>query len=224
MRRSFLITVTTLGVLICLLGGAGLFAALTDTADTGPNTVETAPLAGSADLKLATVVPDPMVPMTSMCGDYVDDLVTGLFSATNVTPGGGPSNFICIKNVGSQPVSLSAAAIDLVDTDLGCTGDEADYGDPACDADDPGELSAVLDIRFDTIDCSFTMYGGPVFSDNLAALVGSPLTLADALATDAVACFSVSAIEMSSYATAALQVAQSDSASWRFRFTGQATP
>ena len=53
MRRSVLGSLAALGVVVCGLGGTGLFAALTDTARGGPNSVESAPLAGSADIQLA---------------------------------------------------------------------------------------------------------------------------------------------------------------------------
>jgi hypothetical protein len=53
MRRSVLLTVAALGGLVSLIGGAGLFSALTDTARTGTNSAESAALAGSADIQLA---------------------------------------------------------------------------------------------------------------------------------------------------------------------------
>ena len=58
MRRSALITLAALGGLICLIGGTGLFAALTDSARSGTNSLESGALAGSADIQLSNASVD----------------------------------------------------------------------------------------------------------------------------------------------------------------------
>ena len=79
MRRPFLLTVTALGLVVCLVGSTGLFAALTDTAATGTNQVTTPGLASSADIQLAF---DEGTPGSPTCGAFSDDLATGLFDFT----------------------------------------------------------------------------------------------------------------------------------------------
>jgi hypothetical protein len=229
MRRSVLLTLSTLGLLVCLLGGTGLFAALTDTADVGPNHLDTAPLAGSADLKVALHAPNPNVPGEFACGTFEDNLVTAFIDAGNLMPGGGTSNQLCVQNIGSQTVGLFVTAIDLIDFDYACTGDEVEYGDLNCGplaAPPTGELSSVIDVLFQTIDCTTGAPSGSPFGSNLFALIGNALVLTvSGLASNAVVCFDVRLIEPggpTGYPVADLQKAQSDTVTWTFRFTGQA--
>jgi hypothetical protein len=224
MRRSILLTLSTLGVLISLLGGTGLFAALTDTADVGPNHLDTAPLAGSADLKVAELE-------NGQCLTYQDNLVTEFILGANFVPGDETSNQLCIKNVGSQTVSLAVTAVDLVDFDYDCTGDEQEYGDQTCGPNVPdpvGELSSVIDALFVTVDCGTGAPSGSPFGSNLHDLVGNPLFISvTGLGSNEVACFDIHLSEpdgQTGYPVADLQKAQSDSLTWTFRFTGQATP
>jgi hypothetical protein len=144
MRRSILLTTSALGLLICLLGSAGLFAALTDTADTDINHVDTAPLAGSADLQLSPING------SNGCGTWADDLTTGLVSATDVAlPGTAPSVGFCIRNIGSQSVSTAVTVIDLTDTEMGAsTGDDQDYLDVTFGAGAAGHHTTISNDEF----------------------------------------------------------------------------
>jgi hypothetical protein len=218
MRRSILLTTSALGLLICLLGSAGLFAALTDTADTDINHVDTAPLAGSADLQLAPING------ANGCGTWADDLTTGLVSATDVAlPGTAPSVGFCIRNIGSQSVSTAVTVIDLTDTEKGaCTGDEQDYLDVTCGAGAAGELSPIIDVEFFVTDCAGNL-GGPTFASGLTDLVSTPLAIVS-LASGNTTCYLTQVDAGSGASATQLQVAQSDAAEWRFRFTGTATP
>lgn len=223
MRRSFLLTVSSLGLLISLLGSTGLFAALTDSAFTGENQVDSAPLDGSADLQLATAA---FVGLDLECGTFDDDLATGLIMATDLPELMQVQSYFCIRNVGSQPVDLTAGAIDLVQADPACTGDEADLGDASCgDPGDDGELAAVLNLLWQTsptCDNSGWVPVSPGASGTLADHVAGPVDLAS-LASGQSRCLQLGATIAHETATL-VQVAQSDSATWRFRFTGTATP
>ncbi len=230
MRRSLLITLSALGVLICLLGGTGLFAALTDTADVGPNHLDTAPLAGSADLKVAVLAVDPQSPTGYVCGTFQDNLVTAFIDAGNLIPGGGTSNRLCVWNEGSQTVSLAVEAINLVDYDYDCTGDEAAYGDTSCGPNGPdttGELSSVIDVLFVPIHCTSGGQSALSFGSNLGDLVGNPVISANGVASTTAVCFDIQMSEPdgpTGYPVADLQMAQSDTVTWTFRFTAVATP
>lgn len=235
MRRSVLLTLAALGALVSLIGGAGLFSALTDTARTGTNSAESAPLAASADIQLATatVVPGPSGENLIQCGTFSENLTSGLFTVTGVTPGYSsepPVTYLCISNVGSQAVSLSMGADELVEVDYACTGDESLAGDLTCGSDavgndGVGELGSVLMSGF---------RGHPTC--NPAVSDGANMHTLDGLSTTPVvspsgslgpgigSCFSVWVEYPTTAPTAAQQRAQSDRVTWRFRFDATALP
>ena len=220
MRRSSLLTLTALGALICLVGGTGLFAALTDTARTGTNTVDSAQLAGSADIQLATATRVNSPPFTITCGDYSEDLASGFFTADDVTEGFvSPVSFYCIKNVGSQSVTVSVLADELTDVDLACTGDESLHGDTTCGGDQAGELSAVLMVWYARDECEGGGASGRGI--NLASNATEPVFLIGTLAPGEVGCYQVYFDYPTSATDEAVQKAQSDRATWRFKFTAQ---
>jgi hypothetical protein len=67
MRRPVLLTLAAVGGVIVLLGGTGIFAALSDTTRSGTNSIDTGALAASSDLRVATAVfPGPGFPVS--CG------------------------------------------------------------------------------------------------------------------------------------------------------------
>jgi hypothetical protein len=219
MRRSALVTVAVLGGLVCLLGGTVLYSALQDTARTGTNSVESGALGASADIQLATAT--DFLPFN--CGTYSENLASGLITATGVSPGYRKNEFICIKNVGSQQVTLTAAADELTDVDLACTGDEDVNGDATCGGDQAGELSSVLGVAHQRMHCSSGEWDGVpaspiVLKDNATT---NPLELGT-LAAGATACFQTVIEYRASTPNAATQKAQSDRATWRFKFTAQA--
>ena len=218
MRRSFLLTASAMGLMISLLAGTGLFAALVDTADTGPNSVDTAPLAGSSDLQLATW------DSVNGCGAWQEDLSSGLITALNVAidaPTVRTGETFCIRNIGSRTVDLSVSVFGVEDTETDeCTGDEADSGDQDCALNDPGELSAVIGVEFFLDDCVGNATIG--FTDSLTDMVSTPLALLP-IAPGNTSCF-VPQIQVGSVASETqLQQAQSDRVTWRYRFTGTAT-
>ena len=220
MRRSSLLTLAALGALISLVGGTGLFAALTDTARTGTNTVDSAALAGSADIQLATATRVNAPPFTITCGEYSEDLASGFFAAQDVTVGHqSPYSYLCIRNVGSQSVFVGALAEELTDVDLACTGDESLHGDTTCGGDQAGELSAVLRLSYFRNECEGGSGSGQ--SMNLATNSTSTAFFPGTLAPGEAACFSVAFDYPTTATDEAVQRAQSDRATWRFKFTAQ---
>lgn len=224
MRRSSLLTVAVVGLLICLLGGTGLFAALTDTADLGPNRISSAPLAGSADLQLAYRVPAPGDPSQSVCGDYQENLTAQYFiDAGNLVSGpSGPSNMVCIRNVGSQTLGTTVHVTGLTDLDTDCTGDEAAVGDTTCGAGQEGELSSALQAHFYPTDCVTGNALAPNVASIVATMVGTPLDLPLNLAPSAEVCYDIAVVEPGGLGSTVHQLVQSDSAEWTFQFTGTA--
>jgi hypothetical protein len=217
MRRSALLTAAALGSVACLLGGTVLFSALQDTARTGTNSVDSAALGSSADIQLARGTPNNG---NIDCGTFSEDLTSGLITASGVKAGDpNVSEFFCIKNVGSQQVTLSATADELTDVDFACTGDEAANGDTTCGGDQVGELSGVLTVAYVKGPCQG--FGGSAPTATLKNNATTPLALGT-LAAGATNCYSANIQYQSTFANAAVQTAQSDRVTWRFKFSAQA--
>lgn len=213
MRRSLLLSVIALGGLVTLMGAAGIFAVFTDRATTGTNTVSSGERPASADLKIASTAQS-----ITDCQTFQDNLTTGLYTATGAQPGTSfGAKAICLKNAGSATLNLSTTAVDLTDSETGCTGDEQAAGDATCGSG-VGELSPLLFVDVLALDCS-TGSGPPPTSKTLAALGGSPISLGS-LASGAQVCVRVEVRYPGSTPDAETQKAQSDSVTWRFAFDG----
>ena len=219
MRRPLLLTIAALGSLICLVGGTGLFAALTDSARTGTNQVDSAQLAASADIQIATATQSGNA---SQCGTFSEDLATGFFTVANVEVGyQSPLAFFCIKNVGSQPVTLWASVDELVDTDTACTGDEALHGDATCGGNQLGELSSVISVSY-VRQNSCSAFDGSGFGRTLKENATNPEAFPGTLAAGATACFYTNLEYKTNASAADVQKAQSDRVTWRFKFRADA--
>lgn len=218
--RRLLATTMALGLVISAMNFTGIFAVFTDRATTGTNSAESGAQARVADLKIATAVGG-----TCEGSVYVDDLLTGLISASDLQPGGG-SGFtpVCVKNSGSAALDLTVAAIDVVDTETGCTGDEAEAGDTSCGtpAEGDGDLSGALVASIARMDCATQATLStvtPWFTDLIEN--GASLGTLD---PDEVTCLLV-AVQMLSVGQtgvtlAQIQQAQSDKVEWRYAFDG----
>jgi hypothetical protein len=219
MRRSVLTTVAALGALVCLIGSSGLFAALTDTARTGTNTVDSAGLAASADIRLATATLGGD-PTTVTCGTFAENLTTALFTVSGAEPSATAldEKYFCISNVGSQSVALAALADELADIDTGCTGDEALY-DTTCGGNAAGELSGHLLVSYLTVSCATGTGTGS--ATTLNANGTTPVGLGS-LAPGVTGCYLVRIFYRDTTTPDDVQRAQSDRSTWRFKFTAQA--
>lgn len=227
MARNPLRVVIVLGALITLLGGTGIFAVFTDRATTGSNDVTSGALGHAADLQIATAsVQNGLF----VCDSFSDDLATGFYSLTDLQPSAGDSyrGYFCLKDVGSSAVNLTASTIDLTDVDTGCSGDEAAFGDTTCGGDQAGELSTVLTAAIAELDCDTAVYAGQTTTASLAALaspVGLPVggivgRQAGDLNPGQTACYFVELRYPDSTPQADIQLAQSDTVTWRFAFDG----
>lgn len=214
MRRPVLVTLVVLGSLISLLGSTGLFAALTDTAETGVNSVDSAALASSADIQLAE--------WSGSCGAFSENLSTALITASDVTPGDTMSGEFCIRNVGSQSVNLSTGALIQGNFDPECTGDEAIY-DETCGGDLAGELGSNLAVQVVLIQCgNGELIGGLANTGTLSDMAVTPINHAFSLGEATTACFSIAVAYPASTADDAVQMAQSDLITWKFVFIADA--
>jgi hypothetical protein len=225
MRRRLLATTMALGLVVTAMGFTGIYAVFTDRATTGTNSAESGTQPKAADLKIAFDVTD------STCAgiSYGDDLASGVIDATDLQPdyNGAGFNYVCLQNVGTATLSLTATAIDVVETETGCTGDEAAAGDATCGTAGvgDGELGTVLNAQLYRFDC--VTGDGPSESvvqpiETIAATPGSLGTLAP----NQVACVRTAVIfpgPDSVLTVEAVQRAQSDKVQWRFAFDGTAS-
>ena len=94
-------------------------------------------MAASADIRVATATFNNG---SLDCGTFSENLTTAFFTASGLTPGASAeAPEYCIKNVGSQTVTLSVLADSLTDVDYACTGDEQLHGDNTCGSDGDGD-------------------------------------------------------------------------------------
>jgi predicted ribosomally synthesized peptide with SipW-like signal peptide len=236
-RHALRITIL-LGILITLVGGTGIFATFTDRATAGQNDVTTGSRPRAADLKIATEDPSQLPAGTPLCPPattmYFDDTNTAQLNAGSLQPGQNLQlAIVCLWNQGSGDLDITASAIDLLDADIDCTGDEAAAGDTTCGLDQTtqqpqaGELSPLLLIDIDRVDCADI---GTVLEDNASQTLDQyndepvrmgPGAAVPPLAPNEYACLMV----RGSYPTpaeAVAQRAQSDQVTWKFAFDATA--
>jgi hypothetical protein len=124
---------------------------------------------------------------------------------------------VCLKNVGSRGVDLTASVIDLVDTDNDCTGDETVL-DATCGDDQVGELSpSLLVSMFGGNDCTLP---APLGDTTVATMETTGVAL-PSLAPDQVQCV-IFLIRDAAEGDAVI-TSQSDTSEWRFAFDATAT-
>jgi hypothetical protein len=161
------------------------------------------------------------------CGAFSEDLTTPFHTVTGVTPGFVSNAWYCLKNVGSQQVTLSALSDELTDVDYACTGDEALHGDTTCGSVSPsngtGELSSVLQVNYVQLACPTADGPGSsrLLRDNVASATGGPVALGT-IGAGETRCFRVDVEYGFGLPSAEVQKAQSDRATWRYRWVAQA--
>jgi hypothetical protein len=229
MTRHSLRIVIVLGMLITLVGGTGIFATFSDRASTGGNSVTSGSRPKAADIKIETATVEPATGVTCHSDPdplpwQRDDLTTGIYTATDVQPGEDLGRtYLCLKNVGSAPLSLTASAINVVDLDVACTGDEAASGDTTCGPDatltpQAGELSPLIKVAMWRVTCDnllqYVSYE-PHFLNDLTDWDFGGLT---PILPDEVACIEIQVTYPTPATELQAQLAQSDEVTWRFAF------
>jgi hypothetical protein len=223
MRRLLTVTMA-LGLVITAMNFTGIFAIFTDRATTGTNSEESGVQPRIADLLIADSG-------NSDCTDavFTDDLETGLFDVSDIVPGGAADQVarICLKNAGTATLTVTTTAIDLVETETGCTGDEAAAGDLTCGTEGigDGELGSVLITELGIFDCTEGFDIGDFVRASVEDLAASPHALGT-IEPGAVACVFVDTVFAMPgvFATSdEVQQAQSDKVTWRYAFDGTAS-
>jgi hypothetical protein len=230
MGRHSLRIIIVLGVLVTFVGGTGIFAVFTDQATAGDNSVSSGTRPSAADLRIEA---GQLAGGQISCDGDVDailwdrdDITTGQFSASGIQPGADLGvQYVCLRNVGSAPLAVSASAIDLADIDTSCSGDEAAAGDTSCGGGLAGELSGLLLVDMDRVVC--TSPAMPYIDNGPAPLSAmSPADLLGAgsqLSADEIMCVRVNVTYPSTTAESFAQRAQTDTVTWRFAFDATAS-
>ncbi len=229
-QRSILVSIIAVGTIITAVSGAGVFAAVTDRATTGTNDVtstgEPGGGEGSVDLQVATATTD-FGDGSVDCGTFGDNLATGLFTGAMGAVEPGFTNlgtkYLCLRNAGTSPALVSWSAIDVLDTEVGCTGTEADY-DATCGprAGNPGELSDNLRPQKFQRDCATGDFLDETEETTLDALAATPERFAQLDAGEE-ACFSVGLLLRATQADPGdVFGSESDRVTWRFAFDASA--
>ena len=173
-------------------------------------------LPSSADLQIATAT----LGAGFSCGTFTDDLATALITLDDQTPGfdSGQGYAYCLRNVGSQPVKLSASSVDFADVEVACTGDEEAY-DQTCVAAAGGELGDIVSVSFFGMDCATGFQlEAPADFVLLRDTVATPVSFGT-IGSNQTGCF-LSSLFMSGASAIQRQAAQSDQLTWRFAFSG----
>jgi hypothetical protein len=225
MERQVLRITIVLGMVVTLVGGTGIFATFTDRATAGTSTVSSGERPKAADLKIAAAAPESATGLFN-CGTYADDLAGSLITGSDLQPGQTAGQaFLCVENAGSGTASVSATVTDLVDTDLGCTGDEAAAGDSCDVVGDPGELGSLILLDYELLECAtavgqeqFQFIAG--YTEAPSFFAGTPwdFLAGGTMAPGAVACFHVAARYRPDVTEQQAQLAQTDQLSWTFAF------
>ena len=217
MRRSFLVSLIALGVIITGVSGTGLFAALSDTASTGDNRVETAAMPMAADLKMASATGGPGSAFG--CGTFSDNLSTGLFSVTDAAPGMFQTSRLCLRNDGSSPVAVTSSITIVSDTDVACSGDEAALGDTTCGEDQAGELGSTIETAAWPQDCATGSGANTTSWQNIAGY--TPTANIGSVNPGQTVCVHIG-LDYFNPPQAEFPLAQTDEVTWRWVSTGQA--
>jgi hypothetical protein len=206
-----------MGAIVTTVGQAGIFAVFTDRATQGPNTIESGSQPRAADLQIGELIGDT-------CSGLQDDLGTALWNITSLQPGDAVYRQICLKNNGAASVTLSFTAIDMVESDTQCTGDEQTV-DPACGGGlGQGQLASLLQVDYQVDrNCDSVITPDEIDgSHGLFGLTSVPLVDGTGLFGGLTACVGLTVRYPSSTTMDVVQAAQTDGVSWKFAFDATA--
>lgn len=217
--RRLLTTTMALGLVISAMSFTGIFADFTDRATTGDSSAESGEQPRIADLQISTTT-------TLDCADatWVDDLATGVIAATDLQPGDNSGqSVVCLMNAGTSDLDITLSAIDVVDTETDCTGDEEAAGDTTCGTGEfQGELAPALIASASRLDCD-TSASQLAISPAFQSLANAPVAFGT-LAAGEKTCVWL-AVQMATpgqigTTVETIQQAQTDKVEWRYAFDG----
>lgn len=224
------ISLVAAGIVLACATLLGVFAAISDTADTGTLSVESEDLAASIELKIA----DHQIAAAERCtnvsevpaASYVDDQTIDLLTLADANPGSTLTRYVCVKNEGAQPAVVSLDLLNTVDVETGCTGDEADT-DATCGTG-AGELADDVDVTVtqrgtaatSTVQCDEAAQTPAVSYDGVADSTASA-ALGGPIPAGGYACYEVVATYDATTPAGEVTDNQTDQVTWQHRFHGE---
>ena len=216
------------GVAMAAVTLLGVFALITDTADTGTFSFESQDEASSIDLQIK----DGVVGSTADCAaqsGFVENATASFLSADDQAPGAVQTKYVCVRNVGAQSAFIDLELFGTTNTETGCTGDEPDY-DTTCGSG-AGELGPDLTVDVTKVGNSATgnvncdeadkpgvvSYTG--VADTAAQNIGDE-TATSQIGGGEYACYRVVTTYPLATPSAEVQEDQSDQVAWQFKFHG----
>ena len=192
-----------------------LVAALAAAGATGLPTVSSAQGGAPDDDRRAAVDLKIAVREGTICGELGDSLPT-LVATSGMQPGDRtPPVVVCAVNRGASPARLTLSAVERVETDVACSGDEAAF-DTTCGPGLGGELGGSLLVHIATQPSCKGPFGAST-PTAFAALATAPAAVAAEMRRNRLLCISL-ALEHRPSSEDAATAAQSDSVSWRYAF------
>jgi len=225
MTRRLLAMILGLGLIVTMIGFTGIYAVLSDRAQTGDFNVNTGERAKAADLKIASAG----APGACTGQEFVDSIEGTQFTLNNAVPDMSSGVSVCLWNAGSSALEVHMVATDVADIDTDCTGNEADFGDDTCGGDAAGELASIIQVHLYPIDCAtpFTGEHGIASVADLASYTPQAGVFEDwdpgLMQPDEIKCLFLNVVYPgigNGTTEAQAQLAQSDSLSWRLAFDG----
>lgn len=242
MARGGLIGAAAAGAVAALLGATGVLAVFEDTATTGAlggldrEEIVTQARGRELDLTLATYDDDPANPGSGVCGPFLQDLDTGIFSETTrddpLRPLGdviiSDTLGLCVRNTGSQSIARGSLGISVFAREQfenGCTGDEALTDPDGAGCGTRGEAANSIYWGIQQQTCGGELEYPPL-NYVLATLTnddGTPLlgSANEALEPGETICFTIVA-RYDPLSIDDVVAEQSDIVRWRFRIRGSA--
>lgn len=237
MRRRLLIALTAVGSVIVALGAIGVFATLNDTVTSGENKIETTAAPDRVDLLIALRTQDANGNWT--CGEFTDDLESGLFVMDSVDETGlypPPVVSYCVKNNGRSHGTRSPTSVYSTSptrrwrVPRKSPGVDVTCGSGPAGEEQPGEITKYLRVENYRGSCDADLPGpdapGPLNGRayTLEQLAQTPVVLTPRLGPyGGVQCFAIKlvlAIDASERIDVLPPDAQSDRLTWRFRWQG----
>ena len=226
--------IVVIGAFMAAITLVGVFAAISDTANTGIFRIGSQEEATSINLKIA---PDQNWDSSTDCSEvtgYVENQTALQLNVANQPEDSEFTRYVCLKNAGAQTAYLDLSMFDTTSTELGCTGDEEDF-DATCGTG-AGDLADDLVVTVKkrglsdktNVGCgglnlvqSTTVFTG-VKDSPTPIHMGGTGTWADKIGAGEFACFEV-VTQYPDVNNAKMQANQSDQAEYKLKFFGDLT-
>jgi hypothetical protein len=226
-RKSTALVLT--GLALAMATFVGVFALLNDTTDTGEFSVESAAeTAGGINLRIAQQGLTAATSCDEVPGaDYVQNSTFDIQLDDAAVVGDTYTRHICVRNTGPATANVRLELLDRSSYEVTCTDEEALVdiaGGAGCGPG--GELAARLLVDVDRRD-SLSAFGVDCdgSSEAVKSFDGVPNTAATnfgQIEPGSEACYRVTVTYNGATDAAGATIAQTDGASWRFRFHGTA--